>query len=213
MSGGIDSEAFRSATRESESQLLGMWIFLVSETLIFGAVILVYLVARWHHPEGFAHAAAETSILIGTVNTVVLLTSSLTMALADIRAEEGRTSARGWLLLTALLGAVFLGIKGYEWYDEVRHGLAPFLGMEFEYDGPQPHGAALFFRLYFVLTGLHALHLAVGLALVAGAALLWPRFPAAKRGQRAAAVALYWHFIDVVWVFLFAFVYLPGRTL
>lgn len=209
----VDSEAFRLRSREREAQSLGMWIFLVSETLIFGAFILVYLVSRWQYPEGFAHAAAETSIRLGTANTVILLTSSLTMALADIRAEEGRPVARHWLALTALLGAVFLGVKLYEWYDEYRHGLMPFLGLEFGYDGPEPHAAALFFRTYFALTGLHALHLLIGIALVGGAAAFWPRVAAARRGQRASALALYWHFIDVVWVFLFPFFYLLGRAL
>jgi cytochrome c oxidase subunit 3 len=195
----VDSAAFRTRTREREAQSLG-------------AFILVYLVSRWQYPEGFAHAAAETSIRLGTVNTAILLTSSLTMALADIQAEEGHRSARAWLALTALLGAVFLGVKLYEWHDEWRQGLVPFLGLQFEYDGPEPHAAALFFRLYFALTGLHALHLAIGIALVAGAALFWPRIAAARRGQRASAIALYWHFIDVVWVFLFPFFYLLGRA-
>jgi cytochrome c oxidase subunit III len=210
--GSVDSEASRLRTREREAQSLGMWIFLVSETLIFGAFILVYLVSRWQYPEGFAHAAAETSIRLGTANTVILLTSSLTVALADIRAEEGRASARRWLALTALLGAIFLGVKLYEWHDEYRHGLVPFLGLEFEYQGPDPHAAALFFRSYFALTGLHAIHLCVGVALVAAAAALWTRIAAARCGQRASAIALYWHFIDVVWVFLFPFLYLLGRA-
>ncbi|HET7410690.1 MAG TPA: cytochrome c oxidase subunit 3 [Paracoccaceae bacterium] len=211
MSGSVDSEAFETRTREREAQTFAMWIFLVSETLIFGAFILVYLIMRHRFSEGFDHAAAETSIRLGTANTVVLLTSSLTMALADIRAEEGRPTARAWLVLTALLGTLFLGIKIYEWHDHVRHGLAPFLGWEFAYDGPEPHAAALFFRLYFALTGLHALHLAIGIALVAGTAVLWRRIAAEKRAQRAAVFALYWHLIDVVWLFLFAFFYLAGR--
>src|SRR5699024_7689027 len=130
---------------------------------------------------------------------------------ADIRAEQGRPSARSWLVATALLGLLFLGIKLYEWHDHARHGLAPFLGWEFAYDGPERHAAALFYRLYYRMTGLLALHLVIGIALLAGAAVLWRRIGAEKRGQRAAVFALYWHLIDVVWVFLFAFYYLPGR--
>lgn len=209
----IDSEAFSTRAREREAQRLGMWIFLVSETLIFGPFVVAHLVSRWHFPEGFAHASAETSLWLATGNTAVLLTSSLTMALADIRAEEGRATARRWLALTALLGAAFLCVKFYEWYDEYRHGLVPFLGLEFEYDGPEPHAAALFYRTYFALTGLHALHLAVGVAVITGAAALWPRMADERKAQRVIAFALYWHFIDVLWVFLFAFFYLPGRAL
>lgn len=210
---GIDSEAFDSRTREREAQRLAMWIFLVSESLIFGPPIMAYLVSRWYFPEGFGHASAETSLWLATANTVVLLTSSLTMALADIRAEEGRATARRWLALTALLGAIFLCVKFYEWYEEYRHGLVPFLGLDFEYDGPEPHGAVLFYRTYFALTGLHALHLGVGVALVAGAAVLWSRIADERKAQRVIAFALYWHFIDVLWVFLFAFFYLPGLAL
>lgn len=208
----VDSDAFHSRAREREAQSLGMWVFLVSETLIFGAFILVYLVCRWSYPEGFAHAAAETSIRLGTANTVILLTSSLTMALADIRAEQGMPGARRWLALTALLGVVFLCVKFYEWHDEYRHGLVPFLGLDFQYDGPEPQAAALFYRLYFALTGLHAIHLGIGVSLLVAAAAFWPRIAAARRGQRASALALYWHFVDVVWVFLFPFFYLLGRA-
>lgn len=189
-----------------------MWVFLISETLIFGAFITVYLISRYRFPEGFATAAVETSLWLGTLNTTVLLTSSMTMALAEMYAEAGHRIARGLLAVTAVLGSVFLAIKFYEWYDEYRHGLVPFLGLDFVWEGPDRHAAELFFRLYFALTGLHAVHLSIGVGLVTGAAILWPRIAAAKRGQRATAFALYWHFIDVVWVFLFAFFYLLGRA-
>lgn len=213
MNGSVDSDAFKTRWREREAQDFGVWVFLVSETLIFGAFILVYLVLRWRYPEGFAHAGVETSIQLGTLNTAILLTSSLTMALADLGAEKEWQSARMLLVVTALLGAVFLGIKFYEWYDEYRRGLVPFLGLDFDYAGPDPHAAAMFFRLYFALTGLHALHLSIGLGLVGGAAIFWPQIAEEKRGQRAGAIALYWHFIDVVWVFLYPFLYLLGRSL
>jgi len=209
----VDSDAFATRGREREAQDFAMWVFLVSETLIFGAFILVYLISRWQFPLTFAEAARETSLWLGTLNTAILLTSSLTIALAEMSAEAGRRHARLLLVLTALLGAAFLGIKFWEWFEEYRKGLVPFLGLNFSYGGRDPQAAALFFRLYFALTGLHALHLLIGLTLVGGAAALWPRIAAEKRGQRVTALALYWHFIDVVWVFLFAFFYLHGRAL
>lgn len=213
MNKSVDSDAFANRRREREAQDFAIWVFLVSETLIFGAFILVYLVSRWRFPEGFAHAAPETSLWLGTINTAILLTSSMTIALAERGAQEGRRTARSFLAATALLGAVFLGIKFYEWYDEYQKGLMPLLGLDFSYDGPEPHAAALFFRLYYALTGLHALHLLIGVTMIAGAAALWPRIASEKHGQRATAFALYWHFIDVVWVFLFAFFYLLGRAI
>lgn len=212
MSKSVDSDAFPDRQREREAQDFGMWVFLVSETLIFGAFILVYLISRYSAPHGFAAAGIETNLWLGTLNTAILLTSSLTMALAELSAEKGRGIARALLAVTACLGAVFVAIKFYEWYDEYRKGLVPFLGLTFSFDGPDPQAAAMFFRLYFALTGLHALHLLVGISLVGGAALFWHRIAEAKRGQRATAFALYWHFIDVVWVFLFAFFYLVGRA-
>lgn len=212
MSGSVDSKAFDTRERECEAQMFGIWVFLASETLIFAASTVVYLILRWQHPTSFAEAAAHMSLPLGTANTAVLLTSSLTMMLADIRASEGRGSARPWLAITALLGIVFLGLKIYEWHLHAAEGLAPFLGWTFRYEGPDPAAAALLFRLYYISTGLHALHLTIGIGLVGGAALLWPRIAAAKRGERAAVFALYWHLIDVVWVFLFAFFYLAGRA-
>lgn len=208
----LDSKAFPDRAREREAQDFAMWVFLVSETLIFGAFILVYLIARYTAPQGFAAPAAQTSLWLGTLNTALLLTSSLVMALAETLAERGRPAARWLLAGAAAMGAAFLAIKAYEWHDEAARGLMPFLGQPFRWDGPNPHAAALFFRLYYALTGLHALHLLIGVGLVGGAALLWPRIDARKRGQRATAFALYWHFIDVVWVFLFAFFYLVGRA-
>jgi len=212
MSGSVDSKAFDTHQREYEAQMLGIWVFLASETLIFAASTLVYLILRWQHPDAIAAAAAHMSLPLGTTNTVVLLTSSLTMALADIRAGEGRESARAWLTVTALLGVIFLGLKIYEWHLHAAEGLVPFHGRDFEYEGPDPGAAALLFRLYYISTGLHAFHLVIGIGLVGGAALLWPRIAATKRRGRAAVFALYWHLIDVVWVFLFAFFYLAGRA-
>src|SRR5690625_1912942 len=212
MSGAVDSKAFDARRREREAQMLAIWVFLASETLIFAASTLVYLILRWQHPETFAEAASRMSLPLGTANTVVLLTSSLTVALADIRAEQGANAARGWLVLTAILGVVFLGLKILEWHQHAADGLAPFLGWSFDYDGPDPAVAALLFRLYYIATGLHALHLTIGIAIIGGAALLWPRIAPAKRGERVAVFALYWHLIDVVWLFLFAFFYLAGRA-
>jgi cytochrome c oxidase subunit 3 len=212
LSRATESIAFASPAREQSADRLGMWVFLGSETLLFGGLLLAYTVTRRHFPEGFAGASRETSFWLGTINTAVLLTSSLLVALAELRAEKGEIRPPRLLLLaTAALGVVFLAIKLTEYDDDLSRGLAPLFGWPFAYRGPDPAGAAAFFRFYFVLTGLHAVHLVGGIGLVLWTALRWVRLPNATRCRRITAVALYWHFIDVVWVFLYPLLYLVSR--
>ena len=212
MSEATESAAFVSPLREREADRLGLWVFIASEALLFGAVVLGYLVARLHFPHGFAGGAKELSFWLGTINTGVLLTSSLTMALADSCAEDEEWRAARWLLAaTVVLGLLFLGIKGTEYGEELRKGLAPFFGLPFAYSGSDPRGAGLFFGLYFTMTGLHALHLLAGIVVLVGIALPWRQTTPASRKRRTAAVALYWHFVDVVWVFLYPLLYLINR--
>jgi cytochrome c oxidase subunit 3 len=213
MSNAIESPAFDTVARERAADRLGMWVFIASEALLFAAVILAYLVLRSHHVAAFAAGSKELSFGFGTLNTAILLTSSLAMALAEIRAEarDGFRQAR-WLLLAAgALGVAFLAIKFTEYHDEYSRGLAPLFGWRFAFSGPDPRGAALFFDFYFAMTALHALHLIAGLVVIAGVALLWRRTTAASRRRRTNAVALYWHFVDVIWVFLYPLLYLINR--
>ena len=195
-------------TRERrDTATLGMWVFLATELMFFGALFLGYLHVRLGDPAGVAEASHHTHEWLGTINTAVLLTSSFGMALAVMAANAGaRRAARGWLVATALLGAGFLAIKGTEYALEWRDGLVP--GLHFTV--PDPHGTTrLFFDLYFLMTGVHAVHLAIGLAIVA-VLVFRLRSPglAPGRAQAIELTGLYWHFVDVVWVFLYPLFYL-----
>lgn len=186
---------------------LGVFVFLLSEGLLFGGLLLAYAVARLQPHADFAGGSRELSLVLGTINTAVLLTSSLCAALATIWAEENRDGrARLAFLATAALGLVFLGIKAYEYVDEASRGLLPFRDAAARYPASDPPHLRLFFDVYLALTGTHALHLVTGIALIGGIAVLWKRLE--RPGHVLKLAALYWHFVDVVWVFLFPLLYL-----
>jgi cytochrome c oxidase subunit 3 len=201
-----------SLPREENAATLGMWVFLATETLFVGVLFGAYILVRLNHPEGFTSASRETDIVLGTLNTAVLLTSSLAMALALYRAHEGHHhSAANWLVITALLGLCFLGIKGIEYWMDWQHALVP--GLRFHVASAHAQGMELFFFLYFIMTGAHALHLFIGVVLV----LLFAGYT--RRGRFTQEyqaplenVGLYWHFVDVVWIFLFPLLYLVHRA-
>ncbi len=204
-----DATALPEPGIDPDSGRFGMWIFLASEILFFGGLFVAYLYGRTHWPQGFAVASRHTDVVLGTVNTAVLLTSSAIVALAVACEEDARQ--RRWtarlLALTAALGAAFLAIKGVEWHAEWREHLFP--GRGFALAGTP--GAQEFFALYFVMTGLHAVHMIVGIAMLAV-------FAHARRRERAWAdahhievAALYWHFVDLVWIFLYPLLYLVER--
>ncbi|MEX2615231.1 MAG: cytochrome c oxidase subunit 3 [Alphaproteobacteria bacterium] len=212
MTDNTQSEAFRIAARERAADAFAMWIFLGSEAMLFGALLLVYLTARLEHAETFSAASQHLSLPLGTFNTAVLITSSLTMALAH--AYSRKSNWRPCVLAmtaTACLGTAFLAIKGYEYYSEFREGLAPVLGLAFRYEGPEPVHAEYFFNLYFTMTSLHAAHLLGGLVAMLWILGMWRRTGDAGRGRRILAMGLYWHFVDIVWVFLFPILYLIDR--
>jgi cytochrome c oxidase subunit 3 len=203
---------FRDHAQQDFARSFGMWVFLSSELLFFGPLLFGYLYLRMHHPEATGMASRHTDMLLGTVNTAVLLTSSFCMALAGHAAQKGndmrdRRRAARLLALTAALGIVFLAIKGVEWHQEFDEHLFPGAGFH-PSDGRDlgtVHGMELFFLLYFAATGLHALHLFIGVS-----ACLW-----LMRSPRAEAVelaGLYWHFVDVVWIFLYPLLYLTLRS-
>lgn len=212
MSEGTESVAFDTPSRENAADTFGMWAFIGSEAMLFGAIMLVFFVARLSYGEAFAAASKHLSLPLGTLNTAVLITSSFVMALAHLRIEQGRPrGAIGALAATALLGLFFLAIKATEYALEFREGIAPVLGAPFTFGGPDPVHAQFFFSLYFAMTALHGLHLICGIAVIGGMLALWTRTNAASRKRRVKALGLYWHFVDIVWVFLFPILYLINR--
>ncbi|HEY4083736.1 MAG TPA: cytochrome c oxidase subunit 3 [Burkholderiaceae bacterium] len=184
-----------------ETASLGMWVFLASEMLFFGIVLFVYAISRMHAHEGFAAASARTDVWLGTLNTALLLSSSCAIAIAAEAAAWGQTqiSQRG-LWIAVALGLVFVAIKGVEYHREWTEGLVP--GPGFALHVP---GAELFFAWYFFATALHAVHLLIGIAFCAGFAL---RRELAVNATRMHSLALYWHFVDAVWIFLYPLIYL-----
>jgi cytochrome c oxidase subunit 3 len=186
-----------------------MWVFLASEVLFFGGLFMAYLYGRTHWPHGFAQAGRHTHVVLGTINTAILLTSSAIIAAAVACAQH--QPARRWagrlLWLTAVLGVAFLAVKGFEYHEEWTEHLVPGRGFALA-DVP---GAALFFWLYFVMTGLHSIHVIVGVGIVSTFASGASRMKAWARPNRIEAAALYWHFVDIVWIFLYPLIYLVLR--
>jgi cytochrome c oxidase subunit 3 len=203
---------FVNLRQQHEVAQLGMWVFLATEVLFFGGLILGYSVYRFMYPEGFAEAARHTQIAIGTTNTAILLTSSFLVAWAVSLARLGAHRLAALLFAAAAaLGCVFLLMKGIEYRIEYGEHLVP--GYFFIFRGPNATSAWLFFSFYFVATGVHALHVAIGIMVLAVIALKTRRGAYSERYHAPATVAgLYWHFVDLVWVFLFALIYLPGRA-
>ena len=203
---------FATEAQRREVATLGMWVFLATEVLFFGGLVMAYAAYRFLHPDAFAAASRHTAIGLGAVNTAVLLTSSATMALAVGTAEAGiRRLTSALLLATAGLGVVFLGIKAIEYAKDWHEHLVPVLDFAFT---PQQAGPAeLFFALYFAATGVHALHLTIGVGVMLVLAVATAR--GRCLGRRAVVVelgGLYWHFVDIVWIFLFPLLYLGGRA-
>ena len=205
---------FDSAAQQHEAVQLGMWIFLATEIMFFGGAFAVYTVYRHDHSAAFHEASRTLDITLGTVNTFVLLTSSLTMALGVAAAARGRRGATaGWLLATIVLGTAFLGIKGVEYLHKYHEHHLPVAGLPFEWKGEEAAGARLFIGLYLGMTGLHALHMIIGIGLMAifVVRVLAARHPA-RLGPGVEVLGLYWHFVDLVWIYLFPLLYLIDRS-
>jgi cytochrome c oxidase subunit III len=202
---------FDTMAQQAEASTLGMWVFLVTEIMFFGGLFMAYLVYRQANPAGFAEASHHLNVFWGTANTVVLSVSSLTMALGVRAAQTGappKTQVM-WIGVTMLLGAAFLGVKAVEYYDKYVHHLIP--GASFQWVGEHPASAEIFYSLYFCMTGLHAIHMVIGLGIMTWLGL------AARRGTfdtdyytPVEVAGLYWHFVDIVWIFLFPLLYLIG---
>jgi cytochrome c oxidase subunit 3 len=210
------AEQFTSREQQSFAGTFGMWVFIASELLFFGPLLFGYLYLRVHYPEASAAASRHTDYLLGTANTAVLLTSSFLMALAGNAAESGmRPRAMRLLWAVAALGFVFLVLKGWEYHNDFQENLFPGSRFRPEQDGhvQQLPGMQLFFILYFVLTGLHAVHLTIGILVCLAMALRLRHPPPVGVSADAIEYAgLYWHFVDVVWIFLYPLLYLVGRA-
>ena len=202
---------FDSMEQQAEASTLGMWVFLCTEILFFGGLFMAYLVYRHTSPEGFQEASHELNRFWGTTNTLVLICSSLTMALAVRAAQtsQSRKTQVAWLLSTMVFGVAFLGIKAVEYYDKFVHHHVP--GPNFHWEGLYPKPAEQFYSLYFAMTGLHALHMVIGLGIMTVIAVLaWKNTFDEEYYTPVEVAGLYWHFVDIVWIFLFPLLYLIG---
>lgn len=192
----------QTSGKTSPIHRLGMWWFLASEVVVFGGLIVVFLLYKWRYPEWMAELKL-TLTWVGSINTVILLTSSLMLILVHhytmgggaegkSLTERGRLGAR-YIMIAIVLGLAFLGFKGYEYFHEIQAGYTP--------------KRSLFWGFYFFMTGLHGLHVLVGiLANFIG----WLGFRKGRDLQRSESLGIYWHFVDVVWIFLFPLLYLEG---
>jgi cytochrome c oxidase subunit 3 len=202
---------FESLDQQKEAATLGMWVFLVTEVLFFGGLFAGYSIYRSWYPDAFAAASRELDIVLGSINTVVLITSSLTMALAVHAAQTGERRLGLWLLVaTMALGATFLGIKEVEYYHKFAEQHVP--GPAFNFELEHFSQAQIFFSFYFMMTGLHALHMVIGLGIMI--VMLWWTWNGTITVEYANPIevsGLYWHFVDIVWILLFPLLYLIGR--
>jgi cytochrome c oxidase subunit III len=203
---------YESVREQHDTAMTGMWLFLASETLFFGGLLLLWLYYRYLFPVGFALATRHTEFWIGTVNSMLLITSSVTYAcgVAAIRLGDRRLLFR-LACATFVLGAIFMMLKAFEWYLDIDEGMVP--GPGFALTGAGSEGAALFWVFYYISTILHAIHLLIGLGLVTWIALQ-ARNGTVTRESHASVeiVGLYWSFVDMVWLVLYPMIYLAGRA-
>jgi cytochrome c oxidase subunit III len=204
---------FYSMDQQLEASILGMWVFLVTEVMFFGGMFMAYILYRVQYPEAWVLGSNHLNVSLGALNTGVLICSSLTMALAVRSAQV--SSKMGQivnLILTMIFGSVFLVVKYFEYAEKFHHHLVP--GAHF--DATLPHSAQqqLFFSVYFMMTGIHALHMVVGLVLMAVILVMAMRNKFSASYYTPVEVSgLYWHFVDIVWIFLFPLLYLLGAHL
>ncbi len=204
---------FANDEQQLDASTIGMWVFLVTEIMFFGGLFLAYFAYRQAYPAAFASASNKTNLWLGAANTTVLICSSLTMAMAVHSASLGkRTLLVLFLILTLILGGVFLGVKAYEYHDKWVHHEVP--GAHFDCEGCDDAGhAPLFFSLYFGMTGLHATHMLVGFVILSIIIVQASRGKfTAKWYTPVEMFGLYWHFVDIVWIFLFPLLYLIDRS-
>ncbi len=210
---------FESLENQKDSASLGMWVFLAQEVMFFGGLFMAYILYRNLYHGAFELGSHLLNWKLGAGNTIVLIGSSLTMAMAVHSAALGkRTQIVGYLLATILLGSVFLGVKVVEYTEKFHHNLMPgetfgqpYPGMEEHHGIPENmrRPAQIYYSLYFAMTGLHALHMIIGIPILAGIAwFAWKGEYSARFHTPVEMVGLYWHFVDIVWIFLFPLLYL-----
>jgi cytochrome c oxidase subunit 3 len=208
---------FDTEAQQKDAATLGMWLFLVTEIMFFGGMFAVYTIYRSWYPDVFAIASSSLNEIIGALNTGVLLLSSFTMVMAVRAGQLGQQKAIViFLILTLLFGGIFLGVKAYEWNQKFEEHHIPGQAA-FHLDGVLPGDqghAQLFFSIYFAMTGLHALHMVIGVG------ILLILIVQARKGRFSASyytpvdvAGLYWHFVDIIWIFLFPLLYLIDRHL
>jgi len=208
---GALAHHFETTDQQNRAASFGMWAFLVQEVMFFGGLFTTYLVYRGMHPQAFVEGSHHLPVAWGTLNTAVLIGSSLTMALAVRSAQIGKPRHTAAMIASTMaLAAVFLGVKSIEYSAKYADGLIPGLHWS-----PGPDAAPdlnVFYTLYFIMTGMHALHMIVGLGLmvVVGSKALRGRY-SPQNYIGVEVLGLYWHFVDLVWIFLFPLLYLIGR--
>jgi cytochrome c oxidase subunit III len=203
---------FDSSQQQDRAATLGLWIFLATELMFFGPLFFGYVYGRLHFPQAFAVASRHTEATLGTLNTALLLTSSFTMAVAiEARKLDARKLSTWLLAATTMLGVAFLIVKGTEYRHEWEEHLFP--GASFAFPGPHADGVRYFYFTYFAMTGLHAVHLFIGIVMVGIFGIGLGRGAMAfANPERIELAGLYWHFIDAVWIFLYPILYLVGRA-
>jgi cytochrome c oxidase subunit 3 len=216
---------FVDLQQQKEAATLGMWVFIAQEVLFFGGLFAAYAIYRHMYPGAFSAGSHHLSWKIGFANTLVLIGSSFTMAMAVYSAAAGKKT-RIWqfLIATVLLGAVFLGVKYFEYGEKIRpcFGDGPYTGClvpgerfdpeTVHLEGEEGRHAQIFFSLYFGMTGLHALHMIIGVPIILTIAFLaWRGKYSPEYHTPVEIVGLYWHFVDIIWIFLFPLLYLIGK--
>jgi cytochrome c oxidase subunit 3 len=192
--------------RDYTGAKLGMWLFILSELLLFGGMFILYSAYRYKNPVDFHHASEELDVILGTLNTIILLTSSLTMAISVSALQAGRSRLSAFLLMaTIAFGLLFLLNKGIEWTTKIDHGIYP--------NSPtlltRAKGEILFFGLYYVMTGLHGLHVLIGVGVLS--VMLFFLLKEKITQSHFAGLensGLYWHLVDIIWIFLYPLFYL-----
>jgi len=205
------AEQFDDLEQQHEASSFGMWVFLATEIMFFGGLFTAYILFRNFYLPAFETGSRLLDVRIGAFNTAVLLCSSLTMALAVRSAQLGKKGLLiTFLLLTLLLGLTFVGVKlALEWRHDYLEGFAP--GLNWTFNGPDSHHLELFFCFYFFLTGIHALHMVIGVGILTVLIIMAGRGRFSPQRYNAVEVSgLYWHFVDIVWIFLFPLLYLIG---